>query len=158
MKNNLSKPVIVLLLCLLPFIFLYGGCGKGNLDNTTLSTTTQPTVSPTISSTTQTEEPVYQLTVYVSAPEWGRVTQSSSPDPKGFHYGDMVMLTATPEEGYVFDGWGVNGASTEDIYNPVLKHELRTCKLQHIYRILYNRDYDEQDTGQFHYDILTAQV
>jgi hypothetical protein len=95
----------------------------------------------------QQEEPVYSLTININSPEGGRVTQSSSPDPGGFHFGDLVMLTATPEEGWVFDGWDVIGLVINDLSGPTINFSMPENDVT-IYAV-FNEQTTEIFTGSF---------
>ena len=53
----------------------------------------------------QPEEPAYTVTAIVNPAEGGSITLSLSPDSRGYHEGDMVMVTAVPEPGWIFDSW-----------------------------------------------------
>lgn len=105
MKINLF--IVLSLLFSVTFLLL-SGCDI-------ISTSASPvTAVKTTTSIVAATLPVFSLTVRNETPQGGTIMKSSSPDPLGFHRGDLVMLTATPLEGYIFGGWKLAGAVVDD--------------------------------------------
>jgi uncharacterized repeat protein (TIGR02543 family) len=90
---------------------------------------------------------IFNLAVGVNPANSGGVTQSLSPDPAGYHEGDMVMLTAKAADGWTFNGWVsigvaiVNPANTTIRFNmPGNNVNVTANFIQNVYSLTVNID------------------
>ena len=78
-------------------------------DGTGTGTTRTVTVTGNMSVTATFTQNTYSITTTV-APTGGGTVAPNAPGP--YHYGDIVLLTESPSNGYIFSGWGGDGTGT----------------------------------------------